>query len=416
MKRIIFLNLLIDRFWGRGSVLDRIFNVPNPESLRLSLISFNLAINFNDKKSDVNKDVYILSLAPDSYWLDQFKEFHQLDKKNYKVVKKDPYLMMDWLKEFSLGNSVVKFNDYVIAGVSDLEFALIHRELQLPLKKSLVNEHKRMNSKKFLLQMASENSIPIPESQIILGKDIVFNVNAYGDKIFKFDNSSGGSGQFDFEKLKLIYNWAQSRQLGKDWDDSVWICQKKISIQNEWSVFSHTDSDDYNVCSVSYDSNFLSNKHYFEKNSKIKSMSEKLYLSVKKSLIGENYQGYFGFDVVSDENSQLFVVDLNLRLTKTHLLQMSLVNWKLVYKVGVFYRKRFLLNRKTNFKDFWLSFCSFFKVNDLGEGDSFRILPFDVFGFSEGKSEITFLIDCDSDVVAESFVFQIDEYINGVFK
>lgn len=414
MKRLIFLNLLIDRFWARGSLLDKIFNISNPESLRLSLLSFNLALNYRDVNTDYKQDLYLLTQDVDLYWKKTFSSFHQLDQMNYFILKDDPYLDTEWVNKLSTILSNYKIQKFVFSGISNLEQALISKFALAKNEADVLVLQKKLNFKGTLLDLAKSEDVLVPHSQSLLGRDLDFSKKNYMNKIFKFDMSSGGGGQFDAQKIEMLFKWSESRGLKTDWNDSVWLCQDRIQANREWSLFSHTLWNTFQVAEVLYDQNHLSNQHIFNKKQKNLIEIENIHNKVKTYLIRQGYSGYFGLDLIQDSNDKIFVVDLNVRLTKTHLLSMAIEKWSLIHSLGVFYRKKFVLKKNINFEFFWKKFCKDFALTEKGECSLGRVLPFDVFGFSLGQSEITFFIDVESKELIKQAVERIDNVIKGM--
>ena len=101
---------------------------------------------------------------------------------------------------------------------------------------------------------------------------------------------------------------------------------------------------------------------------------------------------FFGFDVIDSKQGFYPITDLNVRVTKTHILAMGLSHWKPMYKFNSFFRYRFLNTDNIKFKDFWLNLCSKLGVSDEGRGSEFQVLPFDVFAWRQGQAELSFLI------------------------
>lgn len=414
MSRLIFINLLIDRFWDRDSVMDKVFRVSNPESLKLTLNSYNLAVHFFDSESNDAKDEYILTIRPNQYWVSTFKEFHSCHLKRINVIDIDPFVQGPWLEKYKNGSLTKKIDTYVFAAISDLECKIAKANSFTGSFEEKAESHKSLNAKSYLKKIGAELSLLFPKSQMLTGAQIQgLSMEEAEKHLFKYQFSSGGGGQFSFERIKMLSEWAGKRGFRDDWNGSVWLVQEKLEVQKEWSVYSHTSDANFQSALVKYDAQALSHVHVFDKNALSSAVVFEYWQKIKSDLIKQGYSGYFGFDLI-ESGKAFYIVDLNVRMTKTHLLSMGLKKWHCYYGVAVFYRKRFVNSKKQEFQDFWLQFISHQGLGEKGNAATYRILPFDVFLFVPGKAEITFLIDAASESEAMSLILEIDKVMDRI--
>lgn len=408
MKRVVFINLLIDRFWAKGSFLEKLFSLSNPESLRLSLISYNLGLYFRDEITK-DQDIYLGSLKLDDYWLSHFKKFHQIDPSQIVNIPVDPFKISEWLEEYKRLSILNSVSDFVFSSYSELEASLevLHGKEK---SKEKISRNRFLNDKTTLVEWIKKQDIAFPKTDMVLGEDILFDHHE-DSFVYKFHLSSGGGGKFSQAQLKSFQPWVHSRGLEKEWKKSLWLRQEKLVIKKEFSIFSHTNRNDFEIALVEYDSSSLSYLHFF--GLKLSAAEEKafqeVFVKIKTFLRENSYEGYFGFDALKSQEELFPLVDLNVRMTKTHLLWMGMKTWNPSYAIKAFYRKRFKnLKEKGSFKSFWEEFCNHLSLTSFGEASGQQIFPFEISGFSEGKSEVTFLLSQDTEEKVRLLVGKID--------
>lgn len=405
MSRLIFINLQIDQLWSKESILAEVFKVSNPESKRLSLSVYNLALNYHDNNSS-EQDVYLMTLLPDEFWMQQFNIFHHYKNKRIITLAQDPYNSKQWLSSFLNETKEIEFDSCVFAGISDFE-SFFSAGIKL-------NEefYKKINSKVFLFEFCKKNSISFPKSEIVYGKDLQVDSSF----LYKFDISSGGNGHFYGDKLKAALLWVKRQGMEEAWNKSLWLKQEKLNPVKEYSCFGRVDADSFQIVEIKYDPKNLSYLHHFYHEMeavKIKQV-EAVFLKVQGFLKNSGYEGFFGFDVIDSKQGLFPIVDLNVRITKTHLLAMGLIQWQPKYIFNSYFRYRFLNSQNIKFKDFWLKLCSDLSLSDMGEGPELQVLPFDVFAWSQGQAEITFIISVSKKEKLKDVISTIKEKLHEV--
>jgi hypothetical protein len=405
MSRLIFINLQIDQFWSKESILAEVFKVSNPESRRLSLAVYNLTLHYMDTDSS-EQDVYLMTLVPDEFWLQKFNTFHQYKNKKIITLAQDPYDSKQWLKAFLDEAKKMRFDSYVFSGISDFEsffcIGKMHNE----------EFYKKINSKVFLSEFCKKNCISFPESKAVYGKDL----QADSSVLYKFDISSGGNGHFYGDKLTAALLWVKRQGMEEAWNKSLWLKQEKINPVKEYSCFGRVDADSFQIVEIKYDPKNLSYLHHFYhemEEMKFKQV-EDVFFKVQDFLKKSGYLGFFGFDVIDSKQGFYPIIDLNVRITKTHLLAMGLTQWQPKYNFNSYFRYRFLNSLDVKFKDFWLKLCSELSMSDMGVGTEFQVLPFDVFAWSQGQAEITFIISVSKREKLKDVIGVIKEKLHEV--
>lgn len=383
MNRLVFINLQIDQLWSKESVLAEVFKISNPESKRLSLAVYNLSLSYRDRDSS-ERDIYLMTLIPDEYWIEKFNAFHSYKNKKVITLEQDPYESKEWQAAFLKKTKGMVFDSYVFSGISSFESSFYNEQI--------LNEefYKKINSKIFLYEFCKKNNIPFPKSEAVSGENLQLDTT----DLYKFDISSGGNGHFYGDKLRAALLWVKRQGLEEAWKRSAWLKQEKINPSKEYSCFGRADTEDFQMTEIRYDAKSLSYLHHFYHDMdavKFKQVKD-IFLTVQKFLKNSGYVGFFGFDVIDSKQGFYPITDLNVRVTKTHILAMGLSHWKPMYKFNSFFRYRFLNTDNIKFKDFWLNLCSKLGASDEGRGNEFQVLPFDVFAWSQGQAELTFLI------------------------
>lgn len=409
MNRLIYINLMIDQIWARGSVLEKVFSTPIPSSSRFSLSQQNLALNYCDKvRSSFNpihkvKNTYVLSWEPDPYWIENFNDYHDYKSKSIVTLSSDPRKSEDWAHQLAGKTKDLMFDDFVFSGISLTEEMVI-KKLGRPkmseegsgLPPGYLSEidHQRLNAKQFLFEFCKVQNIIFPQSELVRGIDIE-KVSSGKPVIFKFNQSSGGQGQWNAEKVQSILGWIRRQSLEQDWMESIWLKQERLDVMHEYSCFGHVEQDKPEIAEIQYDFNHLSFQHDFTSPNLLPQEHDemrRIYRLVQSFLRAENYRGYFGFDSLQTKEGFYPIVDLNVRLTKTHLLRMAMKNWVSKFPRKIFIRIRFPNDKGLSFEVFWKDFCLGMKVNFLGESQNRQVLPFDAFAWGPGQSEVCFIL------------------------
>lgn len=392
MSKCVFINLLIDQIWARDSILSQVFSISNPESKRLSLVNQNLALYYRSN-SDWKNNYYILGVHPEKQWLDHFKVYHKIDESRILLIDSEPYYTDSWCREFELYKNSINFEEFIFSGISQLEEKILGIYGKNPSIEE--REFKKLNSKNFIFEASQDLKIKFPVSELISGKELTNFLMSDASENFKFKAllSSGGSGQFTNTKLKSLLLWSQRNNWLQKWEQAIWLKQQKLSPLREFSYFGHTDSAEVQIVEVAYDINSLSLFHNFTPaiDETIKSNFVKTFKNVSQYLQNCGYQGPFGIDAMQTEENLFYCVDLNVRVTKTHLLSEILKQWPVAFQYRLFYRHRFI-NQQKNFLDYWQSICQSNNLNNFGEGIDVQVFPVEVSAWAQGLSEVTFLI------------------------
>lgn len=417
MKRFIFTNLLIDQIWDQNSILDKVFQIPNPDSVRLSRLNENLGLYLADSEN-MKDSLHVFSLKPDHFWINSFAPLKSFKDLQYVVFNSQPRCIESWLSEFEMKLGLSKWDEYVFAGISNLEINLLAKtngtnaNLKFPFVK--------FNKKDFLKLFCESENIAFPQSEIITGENIsTMSEDEQKNFIFKSLTSSGGSGLFDSNKLQTVQTWVERNNLIPEWKQSVWLKQEIIHRKEDFTAFGHTDSSRATIVKVHYDQKLLSDVHLFNLSldKKIESSIQDCYAKVRQSLMNEGYEGPFGFDSILATNGIFFpMTDLNVRMTKTHLLAAALKFWNPVFNKNMIARMRFLNPHSRIFESFWSFATRSLNLDAAGIGTHVQIIPVDVSGWAYGRAEVTWCISSIDDAMAEEARKHLEKLINQFVK
>ena len=299
----------------------------------------------------------------------------------------------------------------LFAGISLLETTIV-KDLGFP-KSGLetdVNLVKKLNKKSYLIELSKELSFKIPDSKIVLGKQIE-NSNC----LFKSIMSSGGSGIYKYDEIMKVKAWAIRKNMFEDWEQSQWIKQQIIERDLDINCFGHTATKEFNSATIKYDQNRLSLRHdlNYLKDQAYELVLRETFEKIRVHLIKVGYSGYFGFDGIVGNGGIMYpVVDLNVRMNKSHVLHQISKCIKFPEPYISFFRLRFINNRWLNFRDFW-KFLDREAEKIFINSEGAELIPVDWSYWNLGKSECLMALSSTSSESADEWDAYISYFVES---
>ncbi len=403
-SKLIFINLLIDSLWTENDFLNKVFDVSSPETLTLSRVNEFLGRFFAQ-----DGDLIVVPGPSDEKYF-ELQELHfNLSQARFIVVP----VPLDRVKEFAVTvkSLAQDIDSALFAGSSVLESTLV-KELGIAKTASDmdINLVKRLNKKSYLLDLAKKLSFTIPDSEIVIGKQI-----ENSECLFKSIVSSGGSGIYKYDDLMKVKAWAIRKNLSAEWDQSQWIKQQVIDRELDINCFGHTATKEFNSATIKYDQNRLSLRHdiNFINRENVETPLKEIFDRVRNQLIKEGYSGYFGFDSIVSKDGILFpVVDLNVRMNKSHVLHQINKCIKFPEPYVSFFRLRFINNRWLNFRDFW-SFLDKEADKVFFKTEGAELIPVDWSYWNLGKSECLMALSSTRAESADEWDAYLSYFVNS---
>ncbi len=403
-SKLIFINLLIDSLWTEDGFLNKVFDVSSPETLTLSRVNEFLGRYFA-RENDL---IVVPGPSDEKYF--ELQELHfNLSPARFIVVP----IPLDRIKEFAAAvkSLAPDVDSALFSGASILESNIVK---ELGIAKTATDQDielvKKLNKKSYLLDLAKELSFTIPDSEIVIGKQI-----EKSECLFKSIISSGGSGIYKYEDLMKVKAWAIRKNLTTEWDHSQWIKQQVIEREIDINCFGHTATKEFNSVTIKYDQNRLSLRHdiNFINKQSIETPLKEVFDRVRNNLIEEGYSGYFGFDSIVGKGGILYpVVDLNVRMNKSHVLHQISKCIKFPEPYISFFRLRFINNRWLNFRDFW-SFLDKEADKVFFKTEGAELIPVDWSYWNLGKSECLMALSSTQAASADEWDAYLSYFVNS---
>ncbi len=401
MSRLIFLNLAIDQLWDPQNNLASLFPARIPESEHLVRLNENLGIflsNLGDQVLAYQKTA----------GFHEFLAERNSDFGNLIEISKHPFDQSHWLKEtLRQLQGTSKFSALVSASLSSLEEALLAQpSLNFQTHPALSAESlATWNRKTFLLKLCQELTIPVPPTEVLSQKNLVQGAHRkfLEPHLLKHDFGSGGAANFVVQNSKDPNFTMLQRRLDPK-SSSQWLLQKQIPSAFEGSVFGW-GSEPPETAEVSYSPQGLSYRHQFAVDSKIHAQATSIYEKIQAAIAGRGYQGPIGLDfLISKETGEFFAIDLNLRLTKTHVLERALQKLNLDPKKNISLRHRWKSAEPLKFTSWWQKCRQAFILDRKGENsEGHSLIPYSVAGLESPGSlkEISVFISREGEDAAK---------------
>ncbi len=382
MSKAVFMNLSIDQLFDPAGNMRKIFSVRIPQSEHLTRVSEDLAI-FLTGPGDYAIQYREIPSGLQKVFQDRGFQFG-------KVIPMiaNPFDQKLWIDEVHQKTIGLNLSHWQVAGMSQLEKEIVVKNNSI----ITVEQFAELNKKTWLPELADKNGWNFPISEIAKTGDLTSKLSQWFAKklpfVLKPSWSSGGGGNLYLERTDdSIYRHLVSR-LEQIQPGFEWIIQEKIDRTQDWSITASTENDVINVYTVFYDKSGLSYRHQKVSQPIVIEAYNKISSAIGLKLKDLGYNGVFGFDSFSGANGEHFpVTDLNVRWTKTHLIEAAIEKLKLHTDVES-YRFRF---QQTNAIDFETGFR---QLSNLISSDAERLfIPYQASGMHNdlpGQTEISF--------------------------
>jgi hypothetical protein len=314
MKKSILMNLALDQLLDPKKNLEKIFSVRIPDSERLVRLTEDLGVFLSEPGDQVYqfKDVPVFLRELFAKRGARFGEV--------RPVRANPFDFQDWLQETKPFWRAL--DEHWVCGISPLEAAWQEAGFSLhEFNRQRLLNFRQFNRKSWLVQMAQMNEWPFPKTQLVETKSLLGRLPDRAI-LLKADWASGGGGNILVEgPSSALFRHLQTRLPDLD-PDFVWLMQEKMERKKDWGVVARTDSSHFQVYEIQYDRYGLSNRHLLIEDPATLEKFAPWVETLRQQLSQVQYQGPFGFDAFETQAGQFFpVIDLNVRWTKTHLLE-----------------------------------------------------------------------------------------------
>lgn len=295
MTKLFFINLAIDQLWDSENQLATLFSARIPQSEEI--------IRSNEKLAQ-----YLCGPTDKAL-----------------LFNANPFDVKDWLNEAREKLNHDERYELWPASVSRLEIALLEIYPKMTLPSWLPKDFPaaELNRKSYIEKWGKVAGLSVPPIEVLsVGQLLEQKLSASAEFPFflKAEWGAGGGANFliqspDDTSLRVL-----QRQL-RDQKNGTWIKQKKIEALHNYSVFGWANSEKPRVMQVQYDQRGQSTEHQVANDQ----VSQDLMKPFQKIAFELNerhqYQGPFGLDIIVDQQKNYFLIDVNIRFTKTHLIE-----------------------------------------------------------------------------------------------
>lgn len=370
MSKSIFINLAIDQLWDQDQNLRQLFSARIPDSEYLVRLNEDLGLYLSEAGDHVFGFRAIKGFA-------DFLSLRNPSWGQLVEISTNPYDTDRWLKEARvLGADPDQL--WIFAAYSKLEQMLKNADA------SAVNKWASWNRKTLLVELAKDGVLAIPPTVLIPQSELTSGhlPQIKRPMILKHEFGSGGGGNFSLlsnADSTLVF---MQRRLAGSSQKRMWLLQERLTPRLEGCVFGETSSEPCDVAQVDYDQHGLSFRHSFNIEAPLRQAVTTDFQRLRKHLQTKGYEGPVGLDfIVSEADQKIYYVDLNLRLTKTHLLRSAMDKLSLPLAETASLRYRWTSAESIRFQPWWDSLRRKLALSDRGEssGGDF-VVPFLVAG------------------------------------
>jgi hypothetical protein len=327
-KTIIWANLLTDSYLFDPHPLQFLFDssLESPTSVKLSRLNEELGLFLNPNHTpEFTNSSTITTLLPNpipSAYLTYLRQRGWPERDIHLI----PGSFRDILNQPSSPMAGTACDQFITAGWSLLEEKLAPRSCEARARRPFSTLH-FLNSKASLYReiIPRLDYLPFPKTTIKSLNELLETPIPERSHLVKAEFSSGGGGVFRFTEnfKKILHHRAQGAFQNNSWPaSSQWLLQEELPIAAEYSVAVHEDGS-FSTYGVSYDGRRLSYQH-----TKLDTPAAKDPLRLApvvrslQNIVSEPGRILpFGFDCIQTTDGILYpLIDLNVRLTKPHLL------------------------------------------------------------------------------------------------
>lgn len=420
-RALVFVNLAVDQLWDQAQVLKNIFPAKIPSSIRLVRANEDLGVflgNFGD---------ICLGYSRIPTGLMDLWQHYGFSPPELVGLKCNPYDVPSWLAEFSkvCQRHTSSFTHLIAAGISPLEMGIL--QINAELGKSIgvklhlttncsqlgSNLYQKLNNKLYLFDWCKKNNTPFPPSRDIKFAEISDNDDS-PDFVLKAEFGSGGGGNLRGGFLRGLVK--RHPELG----ESRWLLQKYLNRKSDYTCFGwiNANGEVSEPCTyeVQYDQYSLSNFHRTHE----AGFLQGTYSQLANHLKSKSYFGPFGFDSILTDDDVLYpITDLNVRLTKTHLLYAAAEKFKVHKKPHRFIRLRIAQLPVVDLSQTLEKLFKLLKLDRFGQNASSLIIPIQWGSLiqrepneeSIGPGEITFLVAGESDKDCDELLVNLQQLV-----
>lgn len=339
--RVIFINLAIDHLWDSTGHLQRLYPVRIPESERLVRACEDLGL-FLSQPGDV-----VLGANCDE---DHLELLHQrgVSFGNLIGLEANPYDHHDWLEEVADLEIARKPAEFWPCALSQLEQGALRQVPYWRLPSWLPRDLNilQLNQKTQILKWGEISGLSVPKTSMVA----VTKLLADGPPpeisfplILKSDWGSGFAGNVVLDK-RDDHRWKHFQRQLRGQTLGRWLVQELVRSRSNLAVFGFANETTPQILNVSYEAQGQICIHQ----GILRGEGDRLMVAHQKiadHLRQLKYFGPFGFEVAMDRTSgQIFLLDVNVRWTKTHLIHQAALrlglDWNQIQSRSLRYRGR----------------------------------------------------------------------------
>ena len=396
-RRLIFINLAIDQLWDSTGHLQRLYPSRSPESERLVRANEDLGL-FLSQPGDV-----VLGA--------QFEPEHLKLLERWSApfgrpvnVRANPCDFHHWVGEVEQMEIAQHPFEFWPCSLSPLENSLLAKipSWKLPPWLPASLNTVAFNQKTSIFKWGEIAQLPVPRTSIVSIAKLLNEGSPTEIEyplVLKADWGSGGCGNLNLQS-KDDNRWRHFQRQLRGQTTGRWLVQKVIKAELNLTVFGFADGSSPLIMNVEYDRDGLSVRHRDFDFQSAKPLAA-AFLRVAHHLKELKYTGPFSFDVVVEKGSgEVYLLDMNVRWTRTHLLDLAARRLGQDWGKVESRRLRFQGRSINSFSAWWRAMSELLNIDESGRdprGHTF--LPYSVAGSdTEGQSikEVSYFVSTGS--------------------
>ncbi len=396
--RLIFINLAIDQLWDTTGHLQRLYPSRLPESESLVRANEDLGL-FLSKPGDVVLGV-------------QFDEDHLKLLERWGApfgtpltVRANPCDFHHWVGEVERMEIARSDFEFWPCALSSLETSLLAkvRSWKLPPWLPANSNSVAFNQKTGIFKWGEIAGLPVPQTSIVSIAKLLADgppAEIAFPLILKADWGSGGCGNLSLTS-RDDNRWRHFQRQLRGQTTGRWLVQKIVKAETNLTVYGFADGIAPKILNVDYDRDGLALRH-LEYRGQSSALLTTAFTKVSAHLNAAGYTGPFGFDVVVEKGTgEVHLLDMNVRWTRTHLLDQAATrlgqNWRKVESR----RLRFQGRSISNFSSWWQAMGERLGIDETGVNrDGELFLPYLIGGSDtegHGLKEVSYFVSSGSE-------------------